>query len=152
MSKQSKAIGDFLKVRLPDGNLGYLRVLDKASVAVYDVTTEKALDVIEIIKHDILFIVAIYKDVIVDGRWEKIGHLPLEEGLKELPMKFIQDEFNPDYFELYNPNSGDIKPAKKADCFGLERASVWEGEHVEERIVDNFNSRTNTWVEKMKIK
>ena len=105
MTKQKKVVGDILKINLPNGKLGYLRVLDKAAVAVYDLMTEKVVDIAEIIKCNILFIVAVYDDVIVDGVWEKIGNSPLDEKLKELPMKFIQDELNPDYFELYNPNN-----------------------------------------------
>jgi hypothetical protein len=65
---------------------------------------------------------------------------------------FIQDELEPNKFELYDPNTGDIKPAKKVDCIGLERAAVWEAGHVEERIVDHFAGRTNKWVEDMRIK
>ncbi|CAM4121212.1 Immunity protein 26 [Pedobacter westerhofensis] len=152
MIKQNRVIGDFLEIKLPNGKLAYARVLDKASVAIYNVINKKALDISEVMKHDMLFTVAVYKDVIVDGRWRKIGNRPLEEGLKKLPMKFIQDELSPDFFELYNPNNGDIIPAKKEDCIGLERASVWEAENVEERIVDHFNGKSNIWVEKMKLK
>ncbi len=152
MAKQQRTIGAFLKITLPNGKFGYARIVKDASYVIYDLMTDSLVEISEILPREILFIVAVYDDVVTSGRWEKIGKLPLEERFLRLPMKFIQDELEPDKFELYDPNTGDIKPANKADCIGLERAAVWEAEHVEERIVDHFAGRTNKWVEDMRIK
>ena len=67
-------------------------------------------------------------------------------------MKFIQDSLNPSKFESYNPNTGEITPSTKEECIGLERAAVWEAEHVESRITDFFNSRENVWVKQLELK
>ncbi|RQO64361.1 hypothetical protein DBR43_33045 [Pedobacter sp. KBW06] len=152
MGKQRRAIGDFLKINLSNGKIGYARVLKMASVAIYDFMTNDVADVSEIAQREVLFIVAVYDDVITSGRWQKIGKLPLEDKFEQLPVKFIQDALDPNSFELYDPNSGKIEKTQKNKCIGLERASVWEGEHVEERIVDYYLGRPNIWVEEMKIK
>lgn len=152
MAKQRRVIGDFLKINLPTGELGYSRVLKNASFAIYDLVTKDLIDITEIAKQDVLFIISVYDDVVTSGRWQRIGNLPLEENLKQLPLKFIQDVLNPSKFELYDPNTGDIKPTQKTNCIGLERASVWEAQHVEERIIDHYAGKPNIWVEEMKIK
>ncbi|MFD2162265.1 immunity 26/phosphotriesterase HocA family protein [Paradesertivirga mongoliensis] len=152
MARQQRTVGAFLKINLPNGKFGYARILKEASYAIYDLTTYEVVDVNEIAKHNVLFFVAVYDDVVTSGRWEKIGKRPLEEQFFGLPMKFIQDAQNPDKFSLYDPNSGDITAANKEDCLGLERAAVWEAEHVEERIVDHYEGRPNRWVEEMKAK
>ena len=36
------------------------------------------------------------------------------------------------------------------ECVGLERAAVWEPEHVEDRLRDHFAGRSNRWVESLK--
>lgn len=153
MSKQKRKVGSIVKIKIGDGYHTYARVLDKASIAVYDCKTNKNISSLEeIILKPILFIVAIYNDVITKGRWEIVGIIPLEESLKELPMQFIQDKLNPKHFELYNPNTGIITPATLEQCLHLERAAVWEAEHVEERIRDYYDGKPSIWVENLKIK
>ena len=152
MLKQKRKVGDFLRIPLPNGKWGYGRVLDNASYAIYDLVNDKTTEISEIIKQGVLFILAAYKDAVTSERWIVIGHSPLEQALIRLPMKFIQDELNPEKFELYDPNTGKTTPAKKQDCIGLERAAVWEPFQVEERIVDHFSGKPNVWYEKMKVK
>lgn len=64
-------------------------------------------------------------------------------------MKFIQDVLNPEKFELYDPNNGEIIPATKEQIQGLECAAVWEAEHVESRIIDYYEGRPNKWVKQL---
>jgi hypothetical protein len=137
MERQRRVVGAFLKIILPDGKYCYGRILEKANYAFYDMITEDGdVDLMQITKHKILFIIAVYNDAVTSGRWIKIGKLPLEPELQILPLKFIQDKLNPEHFEFYDPNTGSIKTATRQDCMGLERAAVWEPYHVEERIVN----------------
>jgi hypothetical protein len=152
VKKQRRTIGAVVKINLGDGNHSYARILDKASFAIYDFMTKSEKTIDEITAKNILFIVAVYDDVITDGRWEKIGSKPLEEELKILPMKYMQDSINPNNFSLYNPNTGEIIPAKRGDCAGLECAAVWEAEHVEDRIRDHYAGKKNKWLEQLEIR
>ncbi len=151
MKRQRRVVGAFLKIKLPNGQHCYGRILDKANYAFYDFFTENDnADLEQIAKKKVLFIVAVYDDAVTSGRWLKIGKSPLEPDLQVLPLKFIQDKLNPDNFELYDPNKGTAKKASRQDCINLERAAVWEPDHVEDRIVDYLNNKYNIWVERMK--
>jgi hypothetical protein len=145
--------GAFIEISLPNGKFSYGRILSKANYAFYDVYTDhRVTDVKEVQKQNVLFINSVYKFAITKGRWKKIGHLDLEAELQKLPNKFIEDQLNPGYFELYDSNTGEITPTTKDKCIGLERAAVWEPEHIEERIIDHFEQRPNKWVEQLKLK
>lgn len=130
----------------------YAQVLS-AGVAFFDYKSNEPLYDLEKLNHvNILFIVEVYDSVITKGRWRIVGNLPIREELKVPPLKFIQDRLNPNFFELYDPITGKTFPAKRDDCKGLERAAVWEAEHVEERLLDHYEGRENKWVKKMSIK
>jgi hypothetical protein len=145
--------GSFIEIVLPNGKYAYGRILPKADFAFYDLyADEQVTDFEKIEKNEILFIVAVYKDAITKGRWKKIGYKELEPKLSVLPLKFIEDGLNPGVYEIYNPNTGGITPTTKDKCIGLERSAVWEPGHVEERIVDHFEGKTNRWVEQLKLK
>jgi hypothetical protein len=154
MSKrQQRTVGAIVKIELGDGYHSYARILDKANYAFYNLrTNEEISDLNYIISKQILFIIAVYDDVVTKGRWLKIGKLPIEDSLQILPYKYIQDKQKPGSFELYNSNTGKSEPASKEECKGLECAAVWEANHIEERIRDHFAGRPNIWVEKMRIK
>ncbi len=152
MAKQRITIGAIVEIDLGDNTYSYAQLLDGGS-AFFDLrTSEKIKNVKELAGAKVIFILRVYDDVITSGRWKKIGKLPIREELEVLPMKFMQDELNPNSFELYNPNTGEITPATREECKGLECAAVWEAEHVEERIRDYYENRPNIWVEKMSIK
>ena len=152
MRKQRRTVGAIVEIPLADDTHSYGLVLDKASIAIFNIKTENEFSIADILKEDVLFIVAVYNDAITSGRWKKIGKTAIDEKFQELPMKFIQDSLNPSKFESYNPNTGEITPSTKEECIGLERAAVWEAEHVESRITDFFNSRENVWVKQLELK
>ncbi|RYZ25885.1 MAG: hypothetical protein EOO10_17075 [Chitinophagaceae bacterium] len=99
-----------------------------------------------------LFIVTIYSSVIPSGRWPRVGKADVKQQLKALRLKFIQDPLNLASFELYDPNTGDIRKATRQECVGLERSSVWAAEHVESRIGDHFAGKENVWVQLLAMK
>ena len=152
MKRHRIKVGAILIIPLADNKFGYGRILEKSSVAIYDyVSYVVQNDIGEIIEKPILFIIAVYDDVIKSGRWKIIGHKELENNLKRLPLKFIQDELKPEKFSLYDPNTGNISRTEKENCYGLERSAVWDALHVEERIMDYINGKPNYWVEHFKI-
>jgi hypothetical protein len=73
----------------------------------------------------------------------------------QVPFFFKQDSFNGRLF-LYNSSlltadQGYECPATLAECSGLERAAVWDPEHVVDRLRDHAAGRPNQWVESLKI-
>jgi hypothetical protein len=145
--------GSIFEIRLSNGKYSYGRILAKADYAFYDIYKDKQItEINDIVKSNVLFIVAVYKDAITKERWKKVGYIDLEPTLKILPSKFIEDALNPDHYELYDPNTGEIRPVDKQRCVGLERSAVWEPQHVEERLIDYYEGRQNKWVEQLKVK
>lgn len=153
MAKQRITLGSILEINIKNEYFTYAQILTEADCAFFDYKTKERLTDLSVLeKADVLFIVAVYDHAITTGRWAKIGTLNIRQSLKNKPMKYIQDSLNPEKFELYDPNTGNTKPARKEDCIGLEKAAVWEPEHVEQRIADHYEGKPNVWVEKMKIK
>ena len=94
----------------------------------------------------LLFIIAVYNDVVTTGVWEKVGKLPIREDLKILPNQFIHHKNeNPEY-ELYNTETGEITPSSKEEVKGLECCAVWDSHHVVDRIRCHYNGEPCIWL------
>lgn len=149
MIKRQKIVkGAILEINIENRYYTYAQILGGAVYAFFDYKTEQKLIDFSILENKpILFIVGVYDDVIITGHWLIVHKMDVRDDLKVLPMQFIQDALNPERFEIYNPNTGDITPAKKNECRGLERAAVWEANHVEDRIRDYYDAVPCIWLE-----
>jgi len=137
-----------VKVSLGDGSHTYARVPPDASFAFYDSRTTEDMAIEQVTGLPVLFFVAVMEHAVKEGRWPVVGHVPLDNAL-QAPPKFIQDALNKNRFEIYE--HGQIRPATRQECIGLERAAVWEPELVEDRIRDHYARRKNKWVESLKM-
>jgi len=153
MSKrQQRTLGAIVRIDLGDGYFSFVRILDKSNFAFYDLKTkDSSPDIKFIISKPILFIIAVYDEAVTSGRWEKVGKSPLEQSLTNLPSKFIQDSHTGS-IEIYNSNTGEIKPSNRKEVEGLECAAVWAAEHVESRLRDHYDGKDNVWVNQLKLK
>jgi hypothetical protein len=152
MAKQKRTIGSILEIDLRNGYYNYAQIIN-ADILFFDIYTDKKISDLNILKNKKpLFFLGVYNNTITDGRWKKVGSLPIKDEYKYTPMKFIQDALNPDKFEIYNPNTGETVPATKKQIENLECAAVWDAEHVESRIRDYYNGVPNIWAEQMKPK
>ncbi len=154
MSKQRITEGAILEINIDNQYYVYAQILKKGlGYAFFDYKAKEKLTDFQILnKCDVLFIVMVYNDVITQGKWLKVGKSSIREDLLIQPMKFIQDTIYPEKFELYNPNTGEIAPTTKEKVIGLERAAVWEANHIEDRIRDHYLGVPNVWLEQMSIK
>jgi len=153
MSKrQKRVIGSILEIELNNGFYSYAQIIN-ADIMVYDLYIDKTLSDISVLQKTApLFFIGVYDDIITKGKWIIKGELPVREEHQIVPHKFIQDAINADKFKLYKPNTGDITRATREECEGLECAAVWEAEHVESRIKDYYEGKSNVWLEQLKIK
>ncbi|MDN3649150.1 immunity 26/phosphotriesterase HocA family protein [Reinekea marina] len=136
-------------MKLEDGSLSFGRVLNEPLMAFYDCKSENVLDVNDVISRPILFRIWVMNNAIESGRWQVLGNIPLDLELEETPRFFKQNSLSKKlsiYFE------GEETPATKEECQGLERAAVWDPEHVEDRLRDYFAGVPNQWVESLKVK
>lgn len=147
--KQQRTVGSIVKIPLENGYFNYARILKGTSFAFYDIYSKEELtDVIKIISCPVLFIISVSNYAVTDGRWIKIGKVPLENSFNILPPRYTQDLLSPDKFKIIY-SDGKIKNATKEECNGLERFAVWQPRHVEERLNDHFNGRKNRSIEQM---
>jgi hypothetical protein len=145
--KQRITVGSILEIYIEKEYYTYAQILGKAGYAFFDYKTkDKLKDYSILLDKPILFITSVYNDVITQGHWLKVGTLEIREDLQEQPIQFIQDAIHSDMFEFYDPNTGESKPATKEQIKGLERASVWEANHIEDRIRDYYNGVPCVWL------
>lgn len=145
--KQRITVGSILEIYIEKEYYTYAQILGKAGYAFFDYkTSDKLNDYSILLDKPILFITSVYNDVITQGHWLKVGNLEIRKDLQEQPMQFIQDAIHPDRFEFYDPNTGESRPATKEQIKGLERASVWEANHIEDRIRDYYNGVPCVWL------
>lgn len=149
MKSKKRKVGDLVKIPLGDGMHTYAHVLQEASFAVYDCRVADELAVEQVVGRPVLFFVAVMDHALKKGRWTIVGHSPLDDRLRR-PPTFIQDPLNKNSFSIYE--NGQIKPSTREQCVGLERMAVWEPEHVEERIRDQYAGHNNKWVELLKMR
>ena len=147
---QRRTIGAVVSIALGDGTHCYAQVLPDADFAFFDVRAEADLKVDQIVSQPVLFRVAVMNYAVTSGRWKKVGKAPLAAELQDPIPKFIEDALDPSKFEIYV--GGNIRPATRNECHGLERAAVWDPEHVEERLRDHYAHRPNRWLESLRIK
>jgi len=139
MKRQHRTVGAVIEIFLPNGYRAYGRILKNAAFAFYDfVSKDEVSDYAKVLKSEVLFVCAAFDDIITRGHWLKVFKAPIEPSLEELPNKYIEDALSPGNYSLYNANTGDITPATKADCEGLEVAAVWQAWEIEERLMDYF--------------
>ena len=152
MTKQRRTKGSIIEIKLNNGVFAYAQDVD-ADILFFDFFSDSPLNDFSILcNKKPLFFLGVYNDVVTSGKWKKVGKLPIKQEYQLTPFKFIQDSLNPNNFELYNPNTGEITKATREQCVGLECAAVWEAEHVEDRLRDYFDGKPNKWVEQIAIK
>lgn len=150
--RQRRTLGSILEIDLENGYFGYAQIIND-DIMFYDIYSDTKVSDLKLLEdRKPLFFLGVYDDVITKGRWKIVGKLPIKEENKIVPNKFIQDSLNPNSFELYNPNTGEIIPSKREEVEGLECAAVWEAEHVEDRLRDHYHGKSNVWVEQLAIK
>jgi hypothetical protein len=150
MKRQRRKAGDVVRIDLGAGFHTYARVLLNAWFAFYDCRLVGEASLPEILASQILFRIAVMNHAVKTGRWPVIGHEPLKGALLVLPPKFIRDPIDKTIFSIYE--NGIIRAATWEQCLRLERASVWEPEHVEDRVRAHYAGNLNHVVELLKLR
>lgn len=146
MKRQQMTIGAILEIRINSDYFVYAQIIPTRVCAFFDFRTAEPLkDLNILLSKPILYILAVYNDVITRGEWLKVGKLPVREDLMTRPYTYIWDMIGKRY-ELYNPNTGKITPSTKEECRGLEVTAVWDRHHVEDRIRDYYNGVPCKWI------
>jgi hypothetical protein len=145
--------GAVLCVGLDDGTHTYARMLSHSPyLAVYDARrSDDAVDVEQIVRSPVLFVVAVSAAAYRSGRWQRVGWVPPLAAAVAIPEFFRQDIFDPQQCQVVD-HLGRERTATPQECVGLERDAVWAAEHIEERVRDHYQNRPNAHLEVMKLR
>lgn len=145
--KVKRQLGDMVQVKLEDGSFSYGRILEEPLMAFYDWNSMDKVSLEEIISKPVIFKIWVMNSAVESGRWEVLGNAPLDRALEEIPRFFKQSPLNKKFSIYYQ---GVETPSTKDKCEELERAAVWDPEHVEDRLRDYYAGVSNQWVESLK--
>jgi hypothetical protein len=145
--------GAVLRVGLDDGTHTYARMLAHSPyLAVYDACrSDDAVEVEQIVRSPVLFVVAVSAAAYRSGRWQRVGWVPPLVAAVAIPEFFLQDIFDPQQCQVVD-HLGRERAATLEECVGLERSAVWAAEHIEERVRDHYQNRPNAHLEVMKLR
>jgi len=141
--------GALLKIKLGQSYFAFGRVLKHSEMAFYNYQAfTDVVDMSDIYSAPIAFIVPVYGSAKKSGRWSFTDIRPLEQSLLKQRLYFMRDDATGQY-SLYKNDTGETYPASQDECKNLERAAVWEAEHVESRLQDFFNGKSNKWLQQL---
>ena len=146
--------GDVIAINLGNLSYGYGIVLNSSSTGFYNLQTKNLeLNVNFITSHSILFKVPVMNSAFKSEKWHIIGNIELNDDLKQRVYFFTRDMFDHSISIYYEDGTEGIDiPATYEEVKDLERAAVWDPEHVEDRLRDHFNGVPNEWVKQLRPK
>lgn len=145
-----RTVGNVLAVPVGHGVTCFALTLPEADFAFFGPEAVDDVMSVRLFEHPVLFRVAVHKSAWNGGRWPKRAKLALPAELQQPAPTFIQDALDPGRFGLYV--GGEIRPASRSECEGLERMAVWEPEQVEDRLRDHLAGVPNVWVEQLRLR
>ncbi|KZN60871.1 Imm26 family immunity protein [Pseudoalteromonas luteoviolacea] len=133
MKRVKFKIGDIVKVPVVDNLFVYGRILNDASIEIYNKVFDELVDVNELKGLGVLFDCGIFSTAIKNGEWEIIGHIPFENEEDSWPKpKFIQDIINREKFCIYY--KGERVQASKDEIINMDEQAMYKPEQLVERI------------------
>lgn len=152
MPQQRFEPGAVLRVDFDPPRHSYARMLsDHPYLAFYAGVHEQPVAPEQAVTEPVLFVLAVHDRAYQTGRWPRVGAVPLADAGVKIPEYFMQDMFNPAKCRIID-HLGNVRPARPEDCVGLERAAVWDAEHIEERLRDHHAGRPNPHLEHLRLK
>ena len=146
--------GLVMRIPLEDGMHTYGRMLQASPyVAFHDFrTTDEEPDLSKVVASPVLFVLASGAvRSLENGEWKSVGKVLLSEVDTPIPLQFMQNIGNINDMSVMD-HLGNRRAATFEECENLERASVWQAEHVEERLNDHYAGRENQEVRRGRIK
>ncbi len=148
-----RRVGDILKISLGGGVHSYAQVAEEPLIVFFDGAWSEELPIDDVIGLPKLFRIWVHNDAVKKGIWAVIGSQPLAPEHAAEPYFYKQDRITGRLF-LHHSSFADTgweHPASATDCEGLERAAVWDAEHVEDRLRDHYAGQPNSWFESLRI-
>ncbi len=138
--------GNIVEIALPSGGLTYAIVIDSPRLAFFDGKFDSRPSIDRIVEAPVAFQIWVMKYAVGKNHWSVIGHTEVPSTLLNAPSFFKQDAIT-GRFSIYQ--HGSETPANYAEVANLERAAVWDPEHVESRLEDFYSGIDNIWVKSL---
>lgn len=140
-----------VRVRLDNGLFAYGQMLNEPEYAFFDIRDSGAAEATLVAKQSVIFRLWVMRNAHGSGRWEKIGNALLQAPLESPVLRFNQDSLNPTKIRLGEDGVAG-RLVTPEECEQYECAAVWDANHVEDRLRDHFEGRSNVWVESLRPK
>ncbi|KAA1399544.1 Imm26 family immunity protein [Aeromicrobium ginsengisoli] len=158
-SRRNREPGRVVRIPLGDGSAGFGRQLNGVLVGFYDyfAPDSEYPDLLRLVANDFAFRVPVMDYAFKrTGQWDLLDVVPLSvDEASEIYRAFKQDPIS-GKLSIYwsGPAKGawGEDDATRTECDGLERAAVWDPEHVEDRLRDHREGRPNKWVESLRLR
>jgi hypothetical protein len=158
-ARSNRAAGRIVRIDLGDGRSAYGRQLTDVTVEFYDRLGEpsEAIDLVELVTAPVAFRIWVMDSAFRRrGDWELLDVVPLSQQEQTEAYRYTKQDPLSGALSIYwtDPVSGahGETPATIETCEGLERAAVWDPEHIKDRLRDHFDGRPNKWVESIRLK
>jgi len=140
--RQVVKTGDIIAIQLTDGRYAF-GLQAGSKTAIYSITSEDK-DSPPVGHRVFLFATGIYKDVISNPGWPKVGRdIVTHDEVEFISQGYV---FNGE-FNLYSPfTEGCMTPATKDECVGLEAVAAWDAEQIIERIECSLRGERSDWL------
>jgi len=144
-------LGDVVRIPLSSGCFGFGWVLRNPLMAFFDLCLDEPLPPLcEVVARPVAFKLWVMNYAVTKGLWPVIGRSELPPEQLVVPRLFKVDLMSGSLSTT--SGGGEERPATREECEGLERAAVWDPEHVVSRLEDYFAGRPNKWVESLRLK
>ncbi|MBX2869546.1 MAG: immunity 26/phosphotriesterase HocA family protein [Acidiferrobacterales bacterium] len=141
--------GNVVEIALTDGTFSYAVVVPPSLLAFSRLNFTKQQEVSTQLFAEVSFTIGVMDYAIGDRHWPLVGHIELTNELKKKHTFYAFDLIGKK-FRHVDGSFCTLREATLAQCIDLECAAVWDPEHVESRLLDEKNGRSNIWVESMR--
>ncbi len=158
MAKRRKSVrftaGDIFQISLCDGSFAYGQILEPEVFVFFDFNPKQPQELADIPNEIEAFCIWVTDYAVKFGQWSVLGNAPIANKFQRGFNFFKQDIISGELSVQTSLPNGIFKerPSTPSECMNLERAAVWDPEHVEDRLIDYFNNRPNKWQESLKFK
>jgi hypothetical protein len=138
--------GSIYAIPLRDRTYAYACVLDSPLLGFFNIKTREKIELTKFEPIDFLFKVFVNKYANKEGKWTLIGRIDLPPFLKKSERFFKKDPISKKFYIYYDEGQNGIEIlSSREEVFGLESASVWNAEHIEERLFRNLSGQESMW-------
>ena len=140
-----------MSIALGNGKYGFGMVLHEPLIGYFDyIADDQSPALGEIMEHPFVFKLWTMNHAVTRGTWPVIGRADPSQVDATDPWCFREDPFTGKLTKTQD--SVEWFPVSEEECLQMERAAVWEPEHVADRLRDYIAGVPNKWFESSRLR